>query len=134
MAVAWYGVKSWRMTSPVNGHVEIGTKPTTAYTYETWTVKNEAGVAQSNVIRNARPKYHSTPMVVMYDREYVAGPPEVFPTAALVRVEYPDGDALPLAAGDFDILLDTETKWNQVVALYPAFKFRFADQPYFPKV
>ena len=134
MAIAWYGVKVWRMISPIDGHVELGTKPMTAWTYETWARKDETGAAQGNVIRNAKPKYLGVEWDMAYNLTYDAANPTVYPTAALMRVVYPDGGSPPLAAGDFDVLLDTQAKWNAVMNLYPTLKYCFADQPYFPKV
>lgn len=134
MAVAWYGVKVWNITSPT-GEVVWGTRPTRLYTWEMWTVTKDDGDTVQ-VPQRVRPKYQglATSISVAYDHLYSAGPPEVVPTVALIRVEHPDGTDPPLEAADYISLLNTQAKWNAAMTQYPELKYRFADQPYYPAV
>ena len=134
MAVAWNGVKVWKLTSPT-GQVVIGTKPTHSYTWDEWTLTRDDGTTRI-VPQNVRPKYAGkvSGISIAYDKEYVPGDESTFPTAALLRVEYPDSDPLPLEATDYNVLLNTQAKWNTAMARYPTLKARFVDQPYYPAV
>ncbi len=69
-------------------------------------------------------------MAFAYDKEYDGVNPDTFPTAALLRVEHPDGTDPPIEAGDYNVLLDTPAKWNALLTAYPTLAHRFADQPY----
>jgi len=130
MAVAWYGVKVWKLTSPT-GDVYIGTKPTHSYTWEDWTLTKDDGTTRT-IPRNVRPKYSGLNIGMAYDKEYIDGDPESFPTVALLRVEYPDGGTPPIESVDYNVILNTQAKWNAVMAQYPTLKARFIDQPYYP--
>lgn len=134
MAVAWYGAKVWKMTSPDGLTTVIGTKPTHLWTWEMWTVTKDDSTT-TQVPQKLRPKYAEYPMSLAYDKEYIEGDESTFPTVALIRVEYPDADsAPPFEAADYTSLLNTQAKWTTAMNAYPTLKYRFPDQPYFPSV
>lgn len=133
MAVAWYGVKVWLLTSPDGTERVIATRPTHAFVWEMWTVDKKDGTTVE-VPQRLRPKYAGrvTGMSPAYDKEYVDGDESTFPTVALLRVEYPDGAEPPLEAEDYIVHLNTAAKWNTAMTQYPTLRYRFADQPYYP--
>ena len=132
MSVAWYGVKVWLITSPDGSERVIATRPTHSYTWEMWTLDKRDGT-KVQVPQRLRRKYPYL-IAAAYDREYVEGDESTIPSVALLRVEYPDGAEPPLEAEDYIAHLDTAAKWNTAMTQYPALKYRFEDQPYYPKV
>ena len=124
MAVAWYGVKVWKATSPTN-EVVYGTRPTHLYTWEMWTITKDDDTTVQ-VPQRVRPKYQGIDWSVAYNTETSPS------TVALLRVVYPDGGDPPIQAEDYIVHLDTENKWNQAMAQYPSLRYRFQDQPYYP--
>jgi hypothetical protein len=132
MAVAWYGVKVWLLTSPDGTDRVIATRPSHSYTWEMWTLDRKDGTTVQ-VPQRLRPKYADYAMSFAYDKEYVEGDEGTFPTVALARVEYPDEDVTPpLEPKDYTVLLDTPAKWNNAMTQYPTLRYRFPDQPYYP--
>jgi len=130
MAVSWYGVKCWLLTSPDGEERVIGTRPTHSWVWEMWTLDRKDGTT-IQIPQRLRPKYRLG-MGMAYDQEYVEGDESTFPTVALLRVEHPDGTDPPLDAVDYQIHLDTEAKWDNAMTQYPTLKYRFTDQPYYP--
>lgn len=131
MAIAWYGVKVWLLTSPDESERIIATRPTHSWIWEMWTVDKRDGTTVQ-VPQRLRPKYAGIPISAAYDKEYDGVDENTIPTAALLRVEYPDGTEPPLEPQDVVALLNTQAKWNNAMTQYPTLKYRFADQPYYP--
>lgn len=135
MTVSWYAVKCWKMVPPV-GTISpypylVGTKPTQSLTWEMWDVVDDTGTVVKQVPQFVRPKYRLT-WSIAYDQEYDGVNQSTFPNAALLRVEHQDGTDQPIEAGDYNVFLNTEAKWDALVAQYPTLAYRFADQPFYP--
>jgi|OpeIllAssembly_1097287.scaffolds.fasta_scaffold885896_2 hypothetical protein len=134
MAVSWYAVKCWKMVPPPDSTsgvpYSVGTKPTHSWTWEVWDVFDDEGVLVKQVPQMLRRKYRN--WAIAYDREYDGVNEATFPVAALLRIEHPDGSDPPLEAGDYNVLLDTQNKWDALVTQYPTLAYRFLDQPYYP--
>lgn len=134
MAVAWYGVKVWMLVSPDGQSRSIATRPTHSYAWEMWTVDRRGDGTNVTVPQNIHRKYDKYKMDAAYDTEYDGVSDATIPTAALLRVEYPDGEQPPIESADYNVILNTQAKWNTAMAQYPTLKYRFVDQPYYPKV
>jgi len=131
MAVAWYGVKVWLLTSPDGTERVIATRPTHSWVWEMWTLDKRDGTT-AQVPQRLRPKYGAHQITAAYDKEYIEGDDSSIPTVALLRVVHPDGTEPPLESEDYTVLLNTQAKWNTAMTQYPTLKYRFADQPYYP--
>ena len=135
MAVAWYGVKVWVLIAPDGITKSIATRPSHSWAWEMWTLDKRDGTTPTvQIPQKVRSKYRGYPMSMAYDQEWDGINDSTIPTVALLRVEYPDEGSPPIEAQDYNVLLETEAKWENAMTQYPTLKYRFLDQPYYPAI